>query len=178
MNDRSDETAVRGRTDADKAAYTTLVRTHYRRVFAVCFGMLGNVHDAEDVAQETLLKGFLSLRKLVKPERFEPWILRIARNQCIDLLRRRKHNQALPTAQEPVSEPQPQENHDLEAAIQRLPQELRLPLVLFYFEHRDAGTIARRLGISASLAYERLRAARERLHQLLAERGTHEQRLP
>jgi len=172
-----DENAVLAQQGADRAAYATLARTHYRRVFAVCFGMLGNVHDAEDIAQETLLKGFLSLRKLAKPERFESWILRIAKNQCIDLLRRRKHHHSLPVEQEPVLEPRPQDNHDLEAAIQRLPQEIRLPLVLFYFEHRDAGTIARRLGISASLAYERLRAARERLHELLTERGTHEQRL-
>lgn len=178
MNDPADENVVRLGQDGDKTAYATLVRTHYRRVFALCFGVLGNVHDAEDVAQETLLRGFLSLRKLAKLERFESWILRIAKNQCIDLLRRRKRRQALPTTQEPVSEPQPRENHDLDAAIRRLPQELRLPLVLFYFEDKDAGTIARRLGISCALTYERLRAARERLHELLTERDTHEQRLP
>lgn len=164
--------------DGDETAYAVLVRRHYRRVFAVCFGILGNVHDAEDVVQETLLKGFQSLRKLAKPERFEPWILRIARNQCVDLLRRRKRMQTLPVEPESVSASQTQENHDLEAALRRLPQELRLPLVLFYFEHNDAGSIAHKLGISASLAYERIRAARDRLHQLLTERGNHEQRLP
>jgi RNA polymerase sigma-70 factor, ECF subfamily len=174
LNDRSDEDAVRSRTDVDKAVYTALVRTHYRRVFGVCFGMLANVHDAEDVAQDTLLKGLVSLRRLARPERFEPWILRIAKNQCVDLLRRRKRIKATPVEREPVSMPPTREHEDLEAAIRQLPQELRLPLVLFYFENKDAGSIAGKLGISQSLVYERLRAAREELHRLLTERGTHE----
>jgi RNA polymerase sigma-70 factor, ECF subfamily len=174
LNDRSDEDAVRSRTDADKAAYTALVRTHYRRVFGVCFGMLANVHDAEDVAQDTLLKGLVSLRRLARPERFEPWILRIARNLCVDLLRRRKRAKKLPIEPEPTIGGDTHENHDLEWAVARLPQELRLPLVLFYFENKDVGGIAGKLGISQSLVYERLRAAREELHRLLIERGTHE----
>jgi len=136
--------------------------------------MLANVHDAEDVAQETMLKGLLSLRKLAKPQQFASWILRIARNLCIDLLRRRKRIKVLPVEREPISPSKVQDNHDFEAAIRRLPQELRLPLVLFYFEHKDAGSIARKLNISPSLAYERIRTARRDLHELLTERGTHD----
>jgi RNA polymerase sigma-70 factor (ECF subfamily) len=160
--------------DDDKAAYATLVGRYYRHVFALCLGMLANVHDAEDVAQETMLKGLLGLRKLAKPQQFESWILRIARNLCIDLLRRRNRIKRLPIKPEPVSPTGAHENHDLEAAIARLPQELRLPLTLFYFEHKDAGSIARMLKISSSLAYERIRTARHELHRLLTERGTHE----
>jgi RNA polymerase sigma-70 factor (ECF subfamily) len=174
LNDPADENVVHLCRGGDRTAYAVLVRRHYRRVFAVCFGMLANVHDAQDAAQETLLKGLLSLGKLARPERFEPWILRIARNQCLDLLRRRRRMRSLPVESEPVSEPRAQENHDLEPAIRRLPQELRLPLVLFYFEHRNAGSIARSLGISQSLAYERIRAAREELHRLLTEGAAHE----
>ncbi len=171
MNDQVDESVVRACRDNDKAAYATLVGRHYRHVFAVCLGMLANVHDAEDLAQDTMLKGFLSLRKLAKPDQFESWILQIARNLCIDLLRRRKRVKMAPVEPEPVAAPQTQENHDLEDAVRRLPQELRLPLTLFYFEHRDAGTIARMLKISPSLAYERIRAARQELHRLLTEKG-------
>lgn len=174
MNDQADESAVRACQSDNKAAYAALVQRHYRHVFALCLGMLANVHDAEDVAQETMLKGFLSLRKLAKPQQFEPWILRIARNLCIDLLRRRKRIKIVPVEPEPISAPKAQDNRDLEAAIARLPQELRLPLTLFYFEHKDAGSIATKLNISPSLAYERIRTARKELHELLTERGTHE----
>lgn len=174
MDDRADESVFRACRRGDKAAYSTLARRHYRHVFALCLGMLANVHDAEDVAQETMLKGFQSVRGLARPERFEPWILRIAKNLCLDLLRRRKRAKKLPVEPEPMVGGATHENHDLEWAMARLPHELRLPLVLFYFEHRDAGSIAGTLGISPSLVYERLRAAREELHKLLIERGTHE----
>lgn len=171
MNDPADESVVRACRGGDKAAYAVLVQRHYRHVFALCLGMLANIHDAEDVAQETMLKGLLSLRKLVRPEQFEPWILRIARNLCIDLLRRRKRTKTLPIEPETISAHTAQDNHDLEAAIRRLPQELRLPLTLFYFEHKDAGSIAKQLNVSPSLVYERIRAARKGLHELLTKKG-------
>jgi RNA polymerase sigma-70 factor (ECF subfamily) len=174
LDDQAEENVFRACRRGDKAAYATLAQRHYRHVFALCLGMLANVHDAEDVAQETMLKGFQSIRGLVRPERFEPWILRIAKNLCVDLLRRRKRAKKLPIESEPTDGGESHENHDLERAIRRLPQELRLPLVLFYFEHKDAGSIAGTLGVSPSLVYERLRAARESLHELLTERGTHE----
>ncbi len=174
MNEHADEDVFRACRRGDRAAYSVLAERHYRHVFALCLGMLANVHDAEDVAQETMLKGFQSIRRLARPERFEPWILRIAKNLCLDLLRRQKRAKRLPTEPESTVAGATHENHDLERAIARLPQELRLPLVLFYFEHKDAGSIAGTLGISPSLVYERLRAARESLHELLIERGTHE----
>lgn len=174
MDDRADESVFRACRRGDKAAYATLAQRHYRHVFVLCLGMLANVHDAEDVAQDTLLKGLQNIRGLARPERFEPWILRIAKNLCVDLLRRRKRRRRLPVEPEPTIDRESHENHDLERAIRRLPQELRLPLTMFYFEHKDAGSIAGKLGISPSLVYERLRAARESLHELLTERGIHE----
>ncbi len=174
MDDQAEEKMFHACRRGDKAAYAMLAQRHYRHILALCLGMLANVPDAEDVAQETLLKGFQNLRGLARPERFEPWILRIAKNLCVDLLRRRRREKERIAQPEIATESATHENHDLEHAIGRLPQELRLPLVLFYFEHRDAGSIAGRLGISQSLVYERLRAARESLHELLTERGIHE----
>ncbi len=173
MNDHADESVFRACRRGDKAAYSVLAERHYRHVFALCLGMLANVHDAEDVAQETLLKGFVNIRKLARPERFEPWILRIARNLCIDWLRRQERAKRLPVELEPTSGEGTHENHDLERAIRRLPAELRLPLTMYYFEQKDAGSIAARLRISPSLAYERLKAARKQLHELLTERDSH-----
>ncbi|HCO92496.1 MAG TPA: RNA polymerase sigma factor SigW, partial [Phycisphaerales bacterium] len=61
----------------------------------MCLGMLGNVDDAEDVAQEAMLRGLLKIRKLDKAGHFESWILQIARNLCIDFLRQRKRTKAI-----------------------------------------------------------------------------------
>ncbi len=170
MNDSADEDLVRACQQGDTSAYAGLVRKHYRHVFALSLGLLANVHDAEDIAQDAVLKGLQSIRRLSRPEQFEPWILRIAKNLCIDLLRRRKRIKVHVAEPQTAHAPDSDESHDLEQALRKLPQELRLPLTLFYFEHKDAASIARQLEISPSLTYDRLRAARQELHKLLTER--------
>jgi len=174
LNDRSDETKVRAGRRHDKAAYALLVKRHYRHVFALCLGVLGNVHDAEDLAQDAMLRGLSEIKKLRKAEHFEAWILRIAKNLCIDFIRRQKRVR-LGTAQHLV---QPRhrvnENHDLHQAIRQLPLELRVPLVMYYFDERNAKSIAQRLNISHSGACQRIKRARKDLHTLLTERDHNE----
>lgn len=174
MNTCSDESLVRACQKDDKAAYTVLVKRHYRDVFALSLGMLGNLHDAEDVAQEAVLKGLLNMKKLDNGEQFEAWILQIARNLCIDLLRKKKRARTLAIEQVTGPQRRQNENHDLQQAIRRLPQELRVPLTMYYFDEKNAKTIARKLNISHSGACHRVRAARKRLHELLRERGHNE----
>jgi RNA polymerase sigma-70 factor (ECF subfamily) len=60
LEESLDESVVRACQQDDKSAYAVLVKRHYREVFALCLGILGNLHDAEDVAQEAMLKGFLN----------------------------------------------------------------------------------------------------------------------
>lgn len=174
MNDRLDETMVRACRHGDKAAYAPLVKRHYRHVFALCLGVLGNVQDAEDIAQDAMLKGLAQIKRLRKAEQFEAWILRIAKNLCIDVLRRQKRVR-LGTAEQLVRPRQRvNENHDLHQAIRQLPQELRLPLVMYYFDGKNAKNIAHRLNISHSGACQRIRTARKELHRLLTERVRNE----
>ena len=177
MDDRLDENVVRACRDGDKAAYAVLVKRHYRHVFAVCLGILGNVHDAEDIAQETMLKGLVKIKKLGRGEQFEAWILQIAKNLCIDFIRRRSRVKPLATEQVMQAGQRSQDNHELEQAIRRLPQELRLPLTMYYFDGKNAKKIAGKLNISHSGACQRIRAARKELHKLLTERDQDEQRM-
>jgi RNA polymerase sigma-70 factor (ECF subfamily) len=170
LNAHLDENLVRTCQQDDKTAYAVLVKRHYRHVFAMCLGMLGNIDDSEDVAQEAMLRGLLKIKKLYKAGQFESWILQIARNLCIDFLRRRKRTKVIGIEQPKQPEQRNGENHDLQQAIRRLPQELRVPLTMFYFDGKNAKTIAEKLDISHSGACQRVRAARKRLHELLTER--------
>jgi len=175
LNDVVDDNVVRACQQGDKKAYATLVERHYRRVFALCLGMLGNVHDAEDLAQEAMLKGFSNIRKLAQAGRLEPWILKIARNACLDFLRRQKRLKTRRAEQTVEHARKTNDNHDLEQAISELPLELRLPLTMYYFEQKNAGNIAKKLNISHSLACQRIRTARNELHALLTEGNRHEE---
>jgi len=175
LDDHLDESAVRACRQGDTASYAVLVKRHYRHVFAVCFGVLGNIHDAEDIAQETMLKGLIKIKKLARGEQFEAWILQIAKNLCIDYIRRRRRVKPLATEQlMQATGPSSQDNHELDQAIRQLPQELRLPLTMYYFDNRNAKTIAEKLKISHSGACQRIRTARKELHKLLTERGQDE----
>ena len=168
MDDRSDEILVASCRRGDKAAYAKLVESHYKHVFARCLGMLGDIHDAEDIAQDAMIKGLSKIGNLAKSERFGPWISQIAKNLCIDFLRRQKRVKPF-VAEQPASPRQATaENHDLHGAIRQLPQELRVPLVMYYFDNRNAKAIAEKLSISHSGACRRIRMAREQLHKLLA----------
>ena len=174
MNAHLDESLVRACQRNDKTAYSELAKRHYRHVFAMCLGMLGNVDDAEDVAQEAMLRGLLKIKKLDKVGQFESWILQIAKNLCIDFIRRRKYTKVFGIVQPEQPTRRIENNHDLQQAIRRLPQELRVPLTMFYFDGKNAKTIARKLNISHSGACRKIRTARKQLHELLTERTNNE----
>jgi RNA polymerase sigma-70 factor (ECF subfamily) len=174
LDDRLDENVIRACQKGDKAAYAVLVKRHYKGVFALCLGMLGNIHDAEDATQEAMLKGLLRIGELHKPDLFESWILQIARNLCIDFLRRQKRMRTSGVKESSQSGLQTSDDDTLQRAISRLPRELRVPLTMFYFNGKNARTIAEKLNISHSGACKRIRMARQQLHELLPERTNDE----
>jgi RNA polymerase sigma-70 factor (ECF subfamily) len=169
LNGFSDEILVAAAQRGDKSAYSLLVTRHYRYVFGVCLGMLGSVHDAEDMAQDAVLKGFLKVGELRRGEQFGEWVIRIAKNLCVDLVRRRKHTKPLMAEQASESPGASAAHLDLEQALRRLPREFKVPLMMYYFDNKNAKTIAQKLNISQSGVYQRIRSARKQLHKLLSE---------
>ena len=156
-------------SEEDKIRFAGLVRDHYRYVFGVCFSMLANTQDAEDATQEILLKGMLKRAPSDDAGQVRGWLARVARNQCIDLLRRRKRQAPAIAAPPPSSRQEADAEFELQQAVRHLPAELRVPLLLYYFDGQDAKSVAATLGISHSGACQRLRMARQQLHQLLTE---------
>jgi RNA polymerase sigma-70 factor (ECF subfamily) len=175
LNEFSDDILVAASRRGDKSAYAILIKRHYRHVFAVCLGVLANVHDAEDIAQDAMLKGFVKIRQLRENEQFGHWILRIAQNLCVDFVRRKKYAKAFAAKRAVERRAITSENHDLEKAISLLPRELRLPLVMYYFDNKSAKAIAEKLNISHSGVCQRIRAARKQLHKLLTEEVQNEE---
>ncbi len=79
MDGCSDKNLVLACRTGDRKAYAVLVKKYYRQVFLICMGILGNVHDAEDIAQDAMLKGFMEIKRLRDGSRFCPWVVKIAR---------------------------------------------------------------------------------------------------
>ncbi len=73
----------------DELAWETLVRAYQGRIYALALGYVGNAEEARDLAQEAFVRIYRSLPSCRDPQRFLPWAIRIARNVCVDHIRRR-----------------------------------------------------------------------------------------
>ena len=170
VNEPTDAQLVASCREGDKEAFATLVRRHTRRVFAVCLGMLREVADAEDAVQEVFLRGMTNLHALRDEEKLAGWIVQMARNHCRDILRKRRRHELVPQPEEPVAETR-DEFFDLHGALAGLPEEYRLPLMLFYFDGHSTRSVADALSLSQAGACTRLSRARKKLRRSLEERG-------
>jgi len=158
---------------------------HFRsKIFHYSWLMCGHREDAEEVAQETLLKVFESFPDLRQPEHVRSWIFRIARNAC--LMKRRKsvfapeHELSLDddTSYRPAEigdwsnlpdhELLRHEMHDaLHAAVAELPQTYRAVVLLRDLEELSTGETAQILGLSPDVVKTRLHRGRLVLKQKL-----------
>ena len=92
--DLTDEQLVERAVGHDPNAFGEIVRRWERKIFALCFGMLGREDDARDAAQEAFVKAFQSIAGFKGSASFRTWILRIAENLCRDRLRARQARRA------------------------------------------------------------------------------------
>jgi RNA polymerase sigma factor (sigma-70 family) len=169
-----------GRTEA----YAELVRRWTARVTALCHARAGRAHAADDLAQETLLRGFRSLDTLADPDRFGPWLCGIALRTCLDWLKA-KQNQQIPfSALDPERGPdachdgrpsveremdRDDERRRLLAEVEALPEDYRKVVMLYYYEdvtYRDLGRI---LGVSPATINAQLTKARALLRARLSD---------
>ena len=74
----------------DQFAYEELVRIHQPRLLAVIGGIMRRGEDVEDVAQQALLKAYISLKRFDLRSAFGTWLYRIAVNECWDYFRKKK----------------------------------------------------------------------------------------
>jgi len=172
LDERNDNELVMASCQGDRAAYAVLVRRHYNRTFLVSLGVLGHVHDAEDMAQDAMIKGFERIRQLRRGSQFGPWVTAIARNLSVNQLRKRKMTERALGAEESLRHRQGRPVcEDLQQAVAQLPWDLRLPLVMYYFDGQNVKAVAEKLEISTSGVYQKLKTAINELHEILTSQG-------
>ena len=88
--DPNDRAAVRAVLAGDRNAYGDLVIRHSSRLFRLAYRMVGSEADADDVVQDTFLRGYLNLAKFEYRSNFSTWIYRITVTRSLDHLRRKK----------------------------------------------------------------------------------------
>ena len=131
----------------------------------IAYSIVRNEHDAQDAVQQALLAVW-ARREGVEFARLKPYLTRAVMNACRDIQRARQ--KAIPMKEMPEMSYQPPDGV-LADAVERLPEELRLPLLLHYMEGYKLAEIAGALGQSLPQVTSRLFRARKRLKRMLEE---------
>ena len=146
-----------------------------RLAFRVAYGVLRRREDAEDVAQEALARAYHRRHTLRDAQRFRGWLVRIAWRLAIDhrrgaLRRERREQEAslgLPAASVEETAAENQARQRLLAAIDELPDKLRMALVLFGIEGHGIREVAELLGVPEGTVKSRIHLARRQLLEKL-----------
>ena len=162
---------VRRAQAGDEAALRDLIVGYQRRIAGFVYAMLGRSDSIEDITQMVFIKMVRAIGRLQAPAQFESWLFRLARNTCIDHLRRQKLRRIfLPFAPEHENVPEPDgavDSEELDAlrhALSQLRPRDRALLALVQ-EGRSHAEIAQTLKTSVAAIKARLHRARERLRQ-------------
>lgn len=150
-----------------------LLRAHQHAVYTVCFQVLRHAQDAEDAAQEALLKIASGAGNLREPRAFKSWLYRVVFRTAVDHLRQRESRRRGEEGRSAMTDrPLPDAALDaLHLAMADLPDQERLLLAEHYFEKTPLETLGLREGISAVAVWKRIVKAKERLKRGLAGMG-------
>ena len=162
---------VRRAQRGDEAAQRELVVAYQHRVAGFVFAMTNRSDTVEDLCQQVFIKMIRAVDKLQAPAQFESWLFRLARNTCIDQLRRQRLRRIfLPFAEEHENIPEPPgavDSEELDAlrhALAQLRPQDRALLALVQ-EGRSHAEISEILGTSVAAVKARLHRAREHLRE-------------
>jgi len=162
----------------DREAFDELVIRHQKQVFATAYRMVGNAEIAEDIAQETFIRAFKSLRSFKKKARFGTWLYRITMNLCYDELKRRQREiEARPeagpaTAETPIKKMAAEEKKMwLEEQIGLLPIKQKMAVILRIFNEMPFKEVGQAIGCSTNSAKVNYRHALLKLKEAMARSG-------
>jgi len=183
---QKDAALVAGAKTGDARAFELLVERHEGRIFAMAQRMTRNREDAEDVVQQSFQKAFLHLKKFEGDSLFSTWLTRIAINEALMLLRRKRGSREVPIAELnaegetalpldiPDSGPNPEDSclqqeqeRILSAAVSELTPGMRKAIELRELGELSTGETAQLMGLSVAAVKARVFHGRRKLRQTL-----------
>ncbi len=170
----------------DHNAFGEIVEIYKDKVFQLCFRILGNRHEAEDIAQEAFVRAYVNIHTFNVKLKFSTWLYRIATNLCIDRMRKKKPDYYLDaelsgtdglnmyaTVAAAAALPEEElESIELQDAIQKqimkLPEKYRTVIVLKYIEELSLKEIGEIVNLPIGTIKTRIHRGREALRKQLS----------
>jgi RNA polymerase sigma-70 factor (ECF subfamily) len=165
----------------DMEAFEEIYSLYYRKVYNLCYRMLQNPTESEDLAHDVFVHVYRKIDRYNGQSALMTWLYRVTVNQILMHFRSRKSRPQEVTPDESTLEFLSFDSHaprvempsrlDLEAAISKLPAGYRLVLLLHDVEGYEHSEIARIVGISAGTSKSQLHKARLKLRKLLSKKA-------
>ena len=179
----SDAELVRATLAGSRDAYAEIARRWSPRVTAVCHARVRRADVADDLAQETLLRGYRALHTLSDPAKVGTWLMGIALRAALDWLKARERStvpfsglgpdrpvEALLTRDDGDPAADADDCRRVLAEVEALPDPLRQVVMLYYYDDLNYRQLGELLGVSAATVNARLTKARALLRERFAER--------
>jgi RNA polymerase sigma-70 factor (ECF subfamily) len=169
----------------DRNAYADIVDIYKDKIYQLCYRMLGNAHEAEDIAQEALIRAYVNIENFDINRKFSTWLYRIATNLTIDRIRKKKpdyfldaevsgtdglnmYSQIAADGKLPEEEVMTIELQEtIQEKILRLPEKYRAVIVLKYIDELSLIEISEILNIPVGTVKTRIHRGREALRKQL-----------
>lgn len=157
----------------NRQAFGKLVEEYQDSLFKFLYSLtLGNVSLSEDLAQETFLKAYLSIRSFEGISRFRTWLFRIAYNEYISWMRKnglKEIDSVLPEETQDNCLDRIDIRHDLQNGLKSLPASQRAVVLLFYMEDKSIKEISKITEMPVGTVKVYLSRARKKLLEFLDE---------
>ncbi|WP_073202970.1 RNA polymerase sigma factor SigW [Gracilibacillus kekensis] len=169
----------------DQSAFEDIVSFYQNKVFAICYRMIGNRHEAEDIAQEAFIRAYINIQSFDENRKFSTWLYRIATNLTIDKIRKKKPDYYLDAeikgadglnmyAQLPADQALPEEEVEslemqsyIQQEIMQLPEKYRTIIALRFINELSLKEISEILEIPVGTVKTRVHRGREALRKRL-----------
>ena len=154
----------------DEAMFTREVEALLPVMYRVSMNILHREGDAQDAMQQALTKAW-EKRAGVRPDYFRPWLMRIAVNECHNIHRHRRRVTPVAWAGQwqGVDPPSVEAAVDIQNALHRLPEKVRIPFLLKYLAEYTEAEVAAILKIPKTTVKNRLHKARQELRSYLSD---------
>jgi RNA polymerase sigma-70 factor (ECF subfamily) len=181
LRDATDAELVARSKQQDTVAFGELVNRYQKTVFRIVLRMVKSQDDADDLTQDTFVRAYRGLKTFKEEYDFHPWLYRIAVNQAINFINKRKRQAAVdlddvpegdiqqgPAPESPIQSASREELMEhLEAALAKLPEEQRTVFVLRVQEGLSYEEIAEVMDTPKGTVMSRLARARMALRKFL-----------